>query len=136
MENPTQELVAVINELVANYSPFSHPGNDWRDGGEGLDALVEARDRALENAIPLLDRMKELWALWETASPNAHDRAVVGEARNRLVTLGLDVSRSDIMLERVLSEKIAKLKSLASDSNKKSQASQAYGRASMGGWLS
>lgn len=135
METPTQELVSLIGRLVEIYRPFADPGTEWREGGEPLDALVEARDQALEAAQPLSERMKELWSLWEASHPSEADRAAVGQARNRLVTLGLEVSRSDMMLERVLSEKIAKLKAEASESNRKSQASQAYGKARMGSWL-
>lgn len=135
MKDLTRDLVAVIDRLVENYAAFSQPGNDWREGGEPLDALVQARDEALEQALPLLDEMKDLWSRWEAGTPNDAERAAVGQARNRLVSLGLEVTRSDIMLERVLSEKVAKLKAEATESNRKSQASQAYGRASMGAWL-
>lgn len=135
MENPTQELVSLIGRLIEIYRPFAEPGTEWREGGEALDALVEARDQALDAAQPLSERMKELWSLWETSHPTDAERAAVGQARNRLVTLGLEVSRSDMMLERVLSEKIAKLKNEASESNRKNQASQAYGKARMGSWL-
>ncbi len=135
MENPTQELVSLIGRLIEIYRPFAEPGTEWREGGEPLDALVEARDQALESAQPLSERMKELWTLWEASHPTDAERAAVGQARNRLVTLGLEVSRSDMMLERVLSEKIAKLKNEASESNRKNQASQAYGKARMGSWL-
>lgn len=135
MENPTPELVSLIGRLIEIYRPFAEPGTEWREGGESLDALVEARDQALDAAQPLSERMKELWSLWETSHPTDAERAAVGQARNRLVTLGLEVSRSDMMLERVLSEKIAKLKGEASESNRKNQASQAYGKARMGSWL-
>jgi hypothetical protein len=135
MGTATRELVTLIDRLIENYAPFAQPGNQWREGGEPLDALVASRDQALEDAQPLLERMKELWAVWESEQPTDADRAEVGQARNRLVSLGLEVSRNDIMLERVLTEKVAKLKTEASESNRKSQASQAYGRARMGSWL-
>lgn len=135
MESLSQELVSLIGRLTEIYRPFAEPGTEWREGGEALDALVEARDQALEAAQPLSERMKELWNQWEASHPTDAERAAVGQARNRLVTLGLEVSRSDMMLERVLSEKIAKLKNEASESNRKNQASQAYGKARMGSWL-
>ena len=135
MDAATQELVTLIDRLIENYAPFAQPGHEWRDGGEPLDTLVASRDQALEDAQPLLDRMRELWASWEEGHPSDAERAAVGQARNRLVSLGLEVTRNDIMLERVLTEKVAKLKAEASESNKKSQASQAYGRARMGSWL-
>ena len=64
-----EELQEVYETLIGIYAPFAEPGNDWRDGEEGLDALLVARDQALLAAEPLLDRLPALWASWEAAAP-------------------------------------------------------------------
>jgi hypothetical protein len=124
----TEELRGIYESLIEVYTPFAEPGNDWRDGEEGLDALLTARDQALESAQPLLDRLPALWASWEAESHSDVERLSIGQARNRLITLGVEVSRSDTRIERVLQEKIDRLKIQATESNNRNKANQAYSR--------
>lgn len=124
-----EELQEVYETLIGIYAPFAEPGNDWRDGEEGLDALLVARDQALLAAEPLLDRLPALWASWEAAAHTDAERLAIGQVRNRLITLGVEVSRSDSRIERVLQEKIDRLKVQATESNSRNKANQAYSRA-------
>ncbi len=127
---PGEHLAELYEALIGVYAPFSAPGTDWMDGGEPLDRLVQERDRALQEAAPLLEQIRPLWASWQTQSATAtpEERARVGTARSRLVALGVDVSRSDERIARVLQRKVDQLRREAQTAETRHRASNAYSR--------
>lgn len=120
------ELEASMDLLLEVYAPFSEPGKDWSRGGESLQTLVRRREEALTQGKPLAERFHQLWKAWEATQPDQSERARVFQARNRIVELGLAVSRSDTSIQVQLKRKSEELRRQAVESDHKSRAAQAY----------
>ena len=120
------ELEKSMEELLEIYAPFSDPGRNWQKGGAALDELVQRRDQALSKGKPASDRFKQLWAAWEKSDPDQTERARIFQARNRIVELGLLVSRNDTGIQAQLRRKSEELSRLAVESEQKSKAANAY----------
>jgi hypothetical protein len=129
----SDRLVEIYDALLHAYAPFADPGTDWSEGGEPLEELVKARDLALSQAQPLLDELQELWSRWEAASIPSDERTRVGTARSHLVALGVDVSRSDTRIERMLQRKIDQLRREAHEADQRHRVSRAYNQAQFSG---
>ncbi len=122
------ELEASMDQMLAIYRPFSEPGKDWSQGGSPLQDLVRQREEALLLGKPASDRFRQLWSQWEASSPDQEERARVFQARNRIVELGMTVSKSDTAIQTQLKRKTEDLRRQAVESDKKSKAARAYSR--------
>lgn len=120
------DLEKSMDELLVIYAPFSEPGRNWQKTEESIQDLVARRDQALAQGKPASDRFKELWAAWEKSNPDQAERARIFQARNRIVELGLQVSRSDSSIQSQLQRKAEELRRLAVESERKSKVAQAY----------
>lgn len=120
------ELEACMDELLAIYAPFTEPGRQWSKGGDALDELVRRRDQALAKGQPASLRFKELWARWEASLPPQEERAKIFQSRNRIVEVGLQVSRSDTAIQATLRRKVDELRRMAVASDGQSKAARAY----------
>lgn len=129
----SDRLVDIFGALLQAYAPFANPGSDWIEGGEPLEQLVKARDLALSQAQPLLDELQGLWHQWEGLEVSSADRTRVGTARSHLVALGVDVSRSDTRIERMLQRKIDQLRREAHETDQRHRVSRAYNQAQYSG---
>ncbi|MCB9497322.1 MAG: hypothetical protein H6686_10605 [Fibrobacteria bacterium] len=130
MSNLTDRLAEILEKLEATWSPFARPSEDWTTDG-GLQMLLDTRDRALAQAAPLLDDMKELWKSWEADAPKEQERARVFSIRNRLVNLALEASRFQTGLENGVRRRIDEGRRKAADSDRKMRAARAYGSMSL-----
>lgn len=128
MSELSRRLEASMEKLLEVYQPFAQPGKDWIQGGDALQDLVRRRDLALQEGKPLSDEFKRLWSEWESSQPAQEERARVFQTRNRIVELGLQVSRLDTDIQSRLRKKADELRRLAAESNKKSNAAKAYTR--------
>lgn len=128
MSELSRRLEASMEKLLEVYQPFAQPGKDWIQGGDALQELVQRRDLALQEGKPLSDEFKRLWSEWESSQPTLEERARVFQTRNRIVELGLQVSRLDTDIQSRLRKKADELRRLAAESNKKSNAAKAYTR--------
>jgi hypothetical protein len=122
------ELETCMERMRCIYSPFSDPGKDWSRGGDPLRNLVQRREDALILGKPLSARFRQLWAEWEASSPDQEERARIFQARNKLVELGMVVSKSDTAIQTQLKRKSAELRRLAVETNTKAKAARAYRR--------
>lgn len=122
------ELEATMEQMMAVFRPFAEPGTDWSRGGQPLQELIERRDAALIQGKPITDRFRQLWAAWEATSPAPDERARIFESRNRIVELGMSVSRSDTAIQTQLKRKSEDLRRQAVESGHKAKAMQAYMR--------
>lgn len=121
-----RRLEESMEKLLEVYQPFAQPGKDWIQGGEALQDLVWRRDEALLKGKPLSDEFKKLWAEWESAQPEQEERARIFQTRNKIVELGLQVSRLDTDIQSRLRKKADDLRRMAAESNQKSNAAKAY----------
>ena len=128
MSDLAVELEESIVRLIEAYEPFAHPGKDWLRGGDELDRLVRDRDESLARAKPLSERYKSLWSQWESTQPSQEERARIFQARNRIVELGLQVSKLDTEIQDRLRKKSEDLRRQAAEVAKKSKAAKAYSR--------
>jgi hypothetical protein len=120
------ELEATMDRMMAIFRPFSEPGTDWSRGGRPLQDLVERRDAALIQGKPITDRFRQLWSEWESTTPAPDERARIFQARNRIVELGMSVSKSDTAIQTQLKRKSDDLRRQALESGRKAKALQAY----------
>jgi hypothetical protein len=120
------ELEECMDQLLEIYAPFAEPGRTWSRGGEPLDELVRRRDQALAKGQPEATRFKSLWSQWEATQPPQEERARIFQARNRIVELGLQVSRSDTSIQATLRRKVDELRQMAVASDGQSKAARAY----------
>lgn len=121
-----EELEKALGELEATYVPFRDAGSLWRGDPEGLEDVVRRRQEVLDSAQPLVDRIQGVWKAWEASNPGAEERSRVFAARNRIVEMGLQVSKTDIALQEKVRRKSEDLKREAADSGRKHKASKAY----------
>jgi len=128
MSELSRRLEASMEKLLEVYQPFAQPGKDWIQGGDALQELVRRRDLALQEGKPLSDEFKRLWSEWESTQPAQEERARVFQTRNKIVELGLQVSRLDTDIQSRLRKKADEFRRLAAESNKKSNAAKAYMR--------
>lgn len=128
MSDLSRRLEETMESLLEVYQPFAQPGKDWIQGGDALQDLVQRRDEALQKGKPLSDELKKLWSEWESAQPAPEERARVFQTRNKIVELGLQVSRLDTDIQSRLRKKADEFRRMASESNKKSNAAKAYTR--------
>lgn len=126
MMNIATELEETITRMLQVYEPFSSPGKDWLKGGDALMDLVRRRDQALAEGKAQSDRFRQLWTAWEATAPNQEERARIFQARNRIVEMGLEVSRSDTSIQTQLKRKVDELKRKAVESDSKSKVAKAY----------
>ncbi len=122
------ELEAAMEQMFAVYRPFSDPGQDWSRGGEPLQELVHRREEALLLGKPLSDRFRQLWSEWEASSPTPAERARIFAARNRIVELGMTVSKSDTAIQTQIRRKSDELRRQAAEADRKATAARAYAR--------
>ena len=122
------ELEALMEQMLAVYRPFSDPGRDWSRGGDPLQELVQRREEALLLGKPLSDRFRQLWSEWEASSPAPAERARIFAARNRIVELGMTVSKSDTAIQTQLRRKSDELRRQAVEAGRKATAVRAYAR--------
>jgi len=120
------ELEECMDQLLEIYTPFSEPGRVWIKGGDALDDLVRRRDEALAKGQPASMRFRTLWSQWEASQPPQEERAKIFQARNRIVELGLQVSRSDTTIQATLRRKVDELRQMAVASDGQSKAARAY----------
>lgn len=120
------DLEKCMEELLEIYAPFSEPGRNWQKSEESIQDLVLRRDHALAKGKHASERFKELWTAWEKANPDQTERARIFQARNRIVELGLQVSRSDSSIQSQLQRKTEELRRMAVESERKSKVAQAY----------
>lgn len=122
------ELESTMDQMLAVYRPFAEPGTDWSRGGQPLQELIDRRDAALVQAKPIADKFRHLWSSWESTSPEPAERARIFQARNRIVELGMSVSKSDTAIQTQLKRKTDELRRQAVESGHKAKAMQAYTR--------
>ncbi|HNY29715.1 MAG TPA: hypothetical protein PKO15_02410 [Fibrobacteria bacterium] len=122
----TDELERILEELEATYAPFRDAGAQWRGDPEGLDEVVRRRQDALEAAQPLVERIQGIWKRWESNSPSPQERSRIFAARNRIVEMGMQVSKADVALQEKARRKSETLRRDAADSGRKHKASKAY----------
>jgi len=122
------ELVEAYAELERIYQPFSEDGKTWKGDLARLQLIVERRDKALAEGASLMRRIAQVWPVWESAGPRSEERARVFSARNRIVELGLAVSRADESLQGRIRRKSDELRKLAADTGNRQKATVAYGR--------
>jgi hypothetical protein len=122
------ELEATMDQMLAVFRPFSEPGTDWSRGGQPLRDLIDRRDAALIQGKPITDRFRRLWSAWEATSPAPDERARIFQARNRIVELGMSVSKSDTGIQAKLKRKSEELRRQAVETNHKAKAARAYTR--------
>ncbi len=120
------ELEESIAQMLEIYKPFANPGKDWLRDGKALQDLVQKRDQARAQGKSVSDKFRQLWTMWESSQPDPKERARVFEARNRIVELGLEVSRQDTNIQTQLMRKVDELKTKAVESDHKSKAVKAY----------
>jgi hypothetical protein len=122
------ELESTMDQMMAIYRPFAEPGPDWSRGGQPLQDLIDRRDAALLQGKPVADKFRQLWAAWEATSPDPDERARIFRGRNRIVELGMSVSRSDTAIQTQLKRKADDLRRQAVESGHKAKALHAYTR--------
>lgn len=120
------ELVESYAALERIYQPFSEDGKTWKGDVARLEEIVGRRDKALAEGDALMRRISEIWSGWEAGDPSSEERAKVFAARNRIVELGLAVSRADATLQGRIRRKADDLRKLAADTGTRQQASHAY----------
>lgn len=131
MDKPTDlasELESTMDQMMAVYRPFAEPGSDWSRGGQPLQELVDRRDAALLQGKPIADRFRLLWSAWESTAPEPAERARIFQARNRIVELGMSVSKNDTAIQTQLKRKADDLRRQAVESGHKAKAMKAYAR--------
>ncbi len=121
-----EELEQALIELETTYVPFRDAGAAWRGDLEGLEDVVRRRQEVLDTAQPLVDRMKRIWKEWEDGNPGPDERSRIFTARNRIVEMGMQVSKMDVALQEKARRKTDELKREAADSGRKHKASKAY----------
>lgn len=122
------ELEACMDQMLAIYRPFADPGKDWTRGGDPLQDLVKRREEALVLGKPISDNFRQLWAAWELSCPPPEERARIFASRNRIVELGMTVSKSDTSIQTQLKHKSQELRRQAVESGNKAKAVRAYSR--------
>lgn len=130
MPTATEELEGLLVDLERVWQPFARPDQEW-SSDEGLSALLDARDRALAQAAPLLEQVQVNWKTWEASRPADKERARVFALRNRLVNLALEASRFENSVESGVKRRIEEARRQAADSDKRSRAARAYGSMSL-----
>jgi hypothetical protein len=130
MPTATEELEGLLVDLERVWQPFARPDQEW-SSDEGLSALLDARDRALAQAAPLLEQVQGNWKTWEASRPADKERARVFALRNRLVNLALEASRFENSVESGVKRRIEEARRQAADSDKRSRAARAYGSMSL-----
>ena len=120
------ELVEAYTALERIYQPFSDDGHAWKGDVVRLEEILRRRDQALAEGAELVQRISEVWSTWETRGPDAGERARVFSARNRIVELGLAVSRADAALQSRIRRKADDLRKLAVDTGNRQKATMAY----------
>ena len=95
----TSELVESYAALERIYQPFSEDGRTWKGDVLRLEEMVRRRDQALADGAVLMQRILDVWSGWESRKPTPEQRGRVFSARNRIVELGLAVSRADSTLQ-------------------------------------
>lgn len=130
MPSATDELEGLLTDLERVWKPFANPDQVWTTD-DGLSALLDARDRALAEAAPILERVQGDWKTWEASKPADKERARVFALRNRLVNLALEASRFENSLESGVKRRIEEARRQAADSDKRSRAARAYGSMSL-----
>lgn len=121
-----EDLENALEELEATYVPFRDAGSFWRGDPEGLEDVVKRRQEVLELAQPLVDRIQRIWKSWEASNPGSEERSRIFAARNRIVEMGMQVSKTDIALQEKVRRRSEDLKREAADSGRKHKASKAY----------
>jgi len=122
------ELEATMDQMMSVFHPFCDPGKNWSRGGQPLQELIDRRDAALVQGKPITDRFRQLWSEWESTTPSPDERARIFQARNRIVELGMSVSKSDTHIQSQLKRKTEDLRRQAVESGNKAKAMQAYSR--------
>lgn len=121
-----EDLQSSLESLESTYAPFRDAGSMWRGDPEGLDEVVRLRQEALDAAQPLVERIQEVWKRWEATTPSPQERSRIFAARNRIVEMGMQVSKADHSLQEKARRKSEALKREAADSGRKHKASKAY----------
>jgi len=130
MPTSTDHLESLLKDLEKVWVPFSHPTENWNTD-EGLNSLVDSRDRSLAEAAPLLEQVHRHWKEWEGSHPPEMERARVFAVRNRLVNLALEAGRFETGLEINVKRRIDEARRQAADSDKRSRVARAYGSMSL-----
>lgn len=120
------ELVESYAALERIYLPFSEDGRTWKGDVPRLEEIVRRRDQALAEGAVLMRRISEVWSDWEARGPDCEERSRVFSARNRIVELGLSVSRADATLQGRIRRKADELRKLAADTGIRQNATKAY----------
>jgi len=120
------ELVEAYASLERIYQPFSEDGKSWKGDAARLEEIVRRRDQALAEGAVSMQRISEIWSAWEQRGPTSEERARVFSARNRIVELGLAVSRADATLQGRIRRKADDLRKLAADTGNRQMATKAY----------
>lgn len=124
----TLELVDAYAELERNYAAFVEDGQAWKGDADGLATILRHRDEALSRGGELMARIHAIWPVWEAAAPGNEDRAKVFAARNRLVELGLSVSKADNTLQGKVRRRAEELRKAAAETGRTRTATIAYGQ--------
>ena len=122
----SRELVEAYAALERIYLPFSEDGRAWKGDVARLEEIVKRRDQALAEGAVVMNRISEVWSAWESGGPPSEERARVFSARNRIVELGLAVSRADVALQGRIRRKADDLRKLAADTGNRQRATRAY----------
>ena len=122
----TLELVESYTELERNYAAFVEDGQAWKGDVEGLETILRHRDESLARGGALMAKIHAIWPLWESAAPGNEERARVFAARNRLVELGLSVSKADNALQGKVRRRADDLRKAAAESGRTRSATLAY----------
>ena len=127
-----EELLETYGLLEGNYASFVDDGRGWKGDLAGIERIVAERDESLARGERLMARVRELWELWESESPDAQERSRVFAARNRLVELGLAASKADTVLQGKVRRRAEELRTAAADVGRKHKATVAYRRSRAG----
>jgi len=120
------ELVESYAELERNYAAFVEDGQEWKGDVAGLETILQHRDESLARGGELMAKIHAIWPVWEAKAPGNEERGRVFAARNRLVELGLSVSKADNTLQGKVRRRAEELRKAAAESGRTKNATLAY----------
>lgn len=123
----TRPVAEMLRELLAAYEPFAAPGEEWEDGAEGLDRLIERRDESLARAARILPELEREWSAFldrKDVAPATRTEAMT--LRNQLVSLAMEASRQDRRIAQELGRRVEEGRHQAAESTTRSKAASAY----------